>query len=45
MDMSNMEEDQVVYNATQIVGDSGAPSTMMELHDVLSNIEQLLAVF
>jgi hypothetical protein len=39
MDMSSMEEDQVVHNATQIVGNNGASPTMMGLHDILRNIE------
>jgi hypothetical protein len=34
-----MEEDQIVHDATQVVGNSGAPSTMMGLHDILRNIE------
>jgi hypothetical protein len=45
MDMSNMEEDQVVHDATQAVGNSGASPSMMGLHDVLKNIEQILAPF
>jgi hypothetical protein len=45
MDMSSMEEDQVVHDATQAVGNNGASSTIMGLHDVLRNIEQMLAPF
>jgi hypothetical protein len=45
MDMSSMEEDQIVHDATQVVGSSGASFTMMGLHDVLRNIEQMLAPF
>jgi hypothetical protein len=45
MDMSNMEEDQVVHDATQVVGNSGASPTMMGLHDVLRNIEQIFGPF
>jgi hypothetical protein len=36
---SSMEEDQVVHDATQVVGNSGVLHAMMELHDVLNNIE------
>jgi hypothetical protein len=42
MDMSSIEEDQIVYDATQVVRNSGALPTMMGLHDVLRNIEQML---
>jgi hypothetical protein len=45
MDMSNMEEDQVVHDATQAVGNNGASPIMMGLHDVLRNIEQMLVPF
>jgi hypothetical protein len=45
MDMSNMEEDQVMHDATQVVGESGASPSMMGLHDVLINIEQILIPF
>jgi hypothetical protein len=45
MDMSSMEEDQVVHNATQVVGVCGALSTMMGLHDVLRNVEQMVTPF
>jgi hypothetical protein len=45
MDISNMEEDQVVHDATQVVGNNGAPFIMMGLHDVLRNIEEMLALF
>jgi hypothetical protein len=38
MDVSNMEENPVVHDGTQIAGKSGASSTMMGLHDVLRNI-------
>jgi hypothetical protein len=40
-----MEEDQVVHDATQVVGNSGASPTMMGLHDILRNIEQMLVSF
>jgi hypothetical protein len=45
MDMSKMEEHQVVHDATQVVGNNRALPTMMGLHDVLRNIEQMLAPF
>jgi hypothetical protein len=45
MDMSSMEEDQVVRDATQVVGNSGASSSIMVLHDILRNIEQMLTPF
>jgi hypothetical protein len=45
MDMTNMEEDRVVHDATQVVGNNGASPSMMGLHDVLGNIEQMLAPF
>jgi hypothetical protein len=45
MDMSSMKEDQVVHDPTQVVGNSGALSTMMGLHDVLRNIKQMLVPF
>jgi hypothetical protein len=45
MDISNMEEDQVVYNATQVLENSGASSIMMGLYDILRNIEQMLVPF
>jgi hypothetical protein len=31
MDLSSIEEDQVVHDATQVVGNSGASPTMMGL--------------
>jgi hypothetical protein len=34
-----------VHNTTQVVENSGTSPTMMELHDVLRNIEQMLAPF
>ena len=45
MDMSNMEEDQVVHDATQVVENIGISSTMMGLYYVLRNIEQMLKPF
>jgi hypothetical protein len=45
MDMNNMEEDQVLHDATQVIGNSGTSSSIMGLHDVLRNIEQILAPF
>jgi hypothetical protein len=45
MDMSSMEEDQVVHDATQAVGNNGASHTMMGFYDVLRIIEQILAHF
>jgi hypothetical protein len=45
MDMSSVEEDQVVHDATQVVGNNRASTTMMELHDVLRNIEQMFVAF
>jgi hypothetical protein len=45
MDISNMKEDQVVHDATQVVGNSGASPSVMGLHDILRNIEQMLAPF
>jgi hypothetical protein len=39
MDMSNIEEDQVLHDATQVIGNSGASPSIMGLHDVLRNIE------
>jgi hypothetical protein len=35
MDMSSMEEDQVVHVAVQVVGDNGALSIMMELLEIV----------
>ena len=40
-----MEEDQVVYDATQAVGNNGTSPTMMGLNDVLRNIKQILIPF
>jgi hypothetical protein len=45
MNMSSMEEDQVVHDATQVFGNNGASPTMMGLYDVLRNIEEMLAPF
>jgi hypothetical protein len=45
MDMSSMEEDQVVHDATQAVGNNGTSPTMMRLYYILRNIEQMLAPF
>jgi hypothetical protein len=45
MDMSSMEEDQVVHDATQIVANSWASPTMMEIHNILRNIEQMFVPF
>jgi hypothetical protein len=45
MDMSGMEEDQVVPDSTQVVGNNRASPTMMGLHDILRNIEQMLVPF
>jgi hypothetical protein len=45
MDMSSMEEDQVLHDTTQVIGNSGASLFIMGLHDVLRNIEQMLAPF
>jgi hypothetical protein len=45
MDMSSMEEDQVSHDVTQVIGNSGASPSIMGLHDVLRNIEQMLAPF
>jgi hypothetical protein len=45
MDMSSMEEDQIVHDTTQIVGNCGASSAMKGLHDILRNIEQMLVLF
>jgi hypothetical protein len=43
--MNSMEKDQVVHDATKAIGNNGALFTMMELHDVLRIIEQMLAPF
>jgi hypothetical protein len=43
--MSSMEEDQVLHDATQVIGDSGASPSIMGLYDVLRNVEQILAPF
>jgi hypothetical protein len=45
MDRRSVKENQVVYDGIQVVGNSGASPTMMDLHDVLRNIEQMLASF
>jgi hypothetical protein len=45
MDMSSMEEDQVLHDATQVIGNSGASPSIMGLHGVLRNIEQMLTPF
>ena len=45
MNMSNIEEDQIVHDATQIVKNSGTSPTMIGLYDILRNIEQMLAPF
>jgi hypothetical protein len=45
MDMNNMEEDQIVHDAIQVIGNSGVLPSIMGLHDVLKNIEQMLAPF
>jgi hypothetical protein len=45
MDMSNMEEDQVVHDATQVVWNNRTSVSMTGLHGVLRNIEQMLALF
>jgi hypothetical protein len=39
MDMSSMEEDQIVYDATEVIGNNGASPSVMGLHDILRNIE------
>jgi hypothetical protein len=44
-DMSSMEKDQVLHDATQVIGNNGASPSIMGLHDVLRNIEQMLAPF
>jgi hypothetical protein len=41
MDMNNMEEDQVVHDTTQV--QHGTLSTIMGLHGILRNIQQMLA--
>jgi hypothetical protein len=45
MNMSSMEEDQILYDATEVIGNSGASSSITGLHDVLRNIEQMLTPF
>jgi hypothetical protein len=45
MNISSMEADHVVHDATKVVGNNGISSTMTELHEVLKNIEQILARF
>jgi hypothetical protein len=40
-----MEENQVVHDAAQVVGNNGVSPIMMGLHEVLRNIEQILAPF
>jgi hypothetical protein len=45
MDMSSMEEDQVVHDATHVVGNSGVSFIIMGLYEELRNIEQMLAPF
>ena len=45
MDMSNMEEDQVMHDAIQVFGNNGASPTMMRLYDVLRNIDEMLVPF
>jgi hypothetical protein len=45
MDMSNMEEDQILHDATQVIGNNGASPSIMGLHDILRNIEQMLTPF
>jgi hypothetical protein len=45
MDMNNIEEDQVVHDTIQVIGNNGALPSMMGLHDVLRNIEQMLTPF
>jgi hypothetical protein len=39
MDMSSMEEDQVLHDETQVIGNNGASPFIMGLHDILRNIE------
>jgi hypothetical protein len=39
MDMTNMEDVQIVYDTTQVVRNSGASPSVMELYDILKNIE------
>jgi hypothetical protein len=39
------EEEQIVHDGTQAVGNNGASPTMMGLYDILRNIEQMLALF
>jgi hypothetical protein len=43
--MSGMEEDPIVHDAIQVVGNNGASPTMMGLYDVLRNIEPMHAPF
>jgi hypothetical protein len=45
MDMNSIEEDEVTHDTAQVVGNSGASPSMMGLHDVLRNIEQMLVPF
>jgi hypothetical protein len=45
MNMSSIQEDQIIHDATQVVENSGASPTMIGLRDVLKNIEQILASF
>jgi hypothetical protein len=44
-DMSSMEKDQVLHDATQVIGNNGASPSIMGLHDILRNIEQMLTPF
>jgi hypothetical protein len=45
MDMSSMKEDKILHGTTQVIGNSGALPSIMGLHVILRNIEQILASF
>jgi hypothetical protein len=43
MDISSRIEEQIVHDTTEVVGNNGALPSMMALHDVLRDIEEMLA--
>ena len=45
LDMNSMEEDEILYNAIQVIGNSGTSPSIIGLYDVLRNIEQMLIPF
>lgn len=45
VNISNMEEHQVILNAIQNIEEFGTPSTLVEIHDDMKKIEQMFLPF